>query len=69
MDDADKAAPLIDGTVRDGIEQARRAPMLQPKGTCWFCDEPVDAVRRFCDKECCESFEMEEEAIRRAGRR
>lgn len=25
---------------------------LPPKGACWYCDKPVDAVRRFCGKHC-----------------
>ena len=25
---------------------------LPPKGTCWYCDKPLDAVRRFCCKSC-----------------
>ena len=25
---------------------------LPPKGACWYCDKPLDAVRRFCCKGC-----------------
>ncbi|MGK5012797.1 hypothetical protein [Janthinobacterium sp. MDB2-8] len=25
---------------------------LPPKGACWYCDKPLDAVRRFCSKSC-----------------
>lgn len=25
---------------------------LPPKGACWYCDKPLDAVRRFCCKSC-----------------
>ncbi|MDZ5636653.1 MULTISPECIES: hypothetical protein [unclassified Janthinobacterium] len=25
---------------------------LPPKGACWYCDKPLDAVRRFCGKNC-----------------
>lgn len=25
---------------------------LPPKGACWYCDKPLDAVRRFCGKAC-----------------
>ncbi|MGK5048610.1 hypothetical protein ACQ4WP_22360 [Janthinobacterium sp. GB4P2] len=25
---------------------------LPPKGACWYCDKPLDAVRRFCGKSC-----------------
>jgi predicted nucleic acid-binding Zn ribbon protein len=26
--------------------------LLPPKGACWYCDKPLDAVRRFCGKTC-----------------
>ena len=25
---------------------------LPPKGACWYCDKPLDTVRRFCCKSC-----------------
>lgn len=28
------------------------AAHLPPKGACWYCDKPLDAVRRFCCKSC-----------------
>jgi hypothetical protein len=34
---------------------------LQPKGTCWYCDQPVDSVRRFCSSSCRDDY-LEEEA-------
>jgi hypothetical protein len=34
---------------------------LQPKGSCWYCDKPVDNVRRFCGKECADAFDEEAE--------
>lgn len=41
---------------------ARRA--LPPKGACWYCDRPLDNVRRFCGKDCADSFEEEAEYTR-----
>jgi hypothetical protein len=32
---------------------------LPPKGSCWYCEKPLDAVRRFCGKECADSFDEE----------
>jgi hypothetical protein len=32
---------------------------LPPKGACWYCDKPVDSVRRFCGKPCADSFDEE----------
>lgn len=34
---------------------------LQPKGSCWYCDQPVDSVRRFCSSNCRDDY-LEEEA-------
>ena len=34
---------------------------LQPKGSCWYCDQPVDNVRRFCSPGCRNDY-LEEEA-------
>lgn len=33
---------------------------LQPKGSCWYCDQPVDSVRRFCSSSCRDDY-LEEE--------
>jgi len=41
---------------------------LQPKGSCWYCDKPVDNVRRFCGKECADAFDEEDEFNADAGR-
>ena len=32
---------------------------LPPKGACWYCDKPLDAVRRFCCKSCCVAYAEE----------
>lgn len=42
--------------------RARQA--LPPKGACWYCDKPLDNVRRFCDKECADAFDEEKEYTR-----
>lgn len=34
---------------------------LQPKGSCWYCDQPVDSIRRFCSSNCRDDY-LEEEA-------
>ena len=51
---------------REEIETTRLAPtplhlatMLPPKGACWYCDKPLDAVRRFCCKSCSEAYAEE----------
>jgi hypothetical protein len=37
---------------------------LPPKGSCWYCDKPVDSVRRFCGKDCTDAFDEEAEFTR-----
>lgn len=37
---------------------------LPPKGFCWYCDKPLDNVRRFCGKECHDAFDEEDEFTR-----
>jgi predicted amidophosphoribosyltransferase len=43
---------------------ARTRQTLPPKGACWYCDKPLDNVRRFCDKECAEAFDEDQEYTR-----
>ncbi|OEZ99961.1 hypothetical protein [Duganella sp. HH101] len=43
---------------------ARTRQTLPPKGACWYCDKPLDNVRRFCDKECADAFDEEKEYTR-----
>jgi hypothetical protein len=42
----------------------RTRQMLPPKGACWYCEKPLDNVRRFCDKECADAFDEEKEYTR-----
>jgi predicted nucleic acid-binding Zn ribbon protein len=37
---------------------------LPPKGSCWYCEKPLDSVRRFCGKGCADSFDEEAEYTR-----
>jgi predicted nucleic acid-binding Zn ribbon protein len=39
---------------------------LPPKGSCWYCEKPLDSVRRFCGKPCSDAFDEEAE-FNRAG--
>ncbi|HEY8606666.1 MAG TPA: hypothetical protein VIM12_06095 [Noviherbaspirillum sp.] len=36
---------------------------LKPKGACWYCNQPVDNVRRFCSKDCADDYRTEEESF------
>jgi hypothetical protein len=37
---------------------------LPAKGSCWYCEKPLDSVRRFCGKVCASSFDEEAEYSR-----
>jgi hypothetical protein len=37
---------------------------LPPKGSCWYCEKPLDSVRRFCGKPCSAAFDEEAEFTR-----
>jgi len=37
---------------------------LPAKGACWYCDKPLDSVKRFCGKPCANSFDEEAEFAR-----
>lgn len=39
--------------------QARTRHSLPAKGSCWYCDKPLDSVRKFCGKECSAAFDEE----------
>lgn len=67
-DEADMSDERIQLAVEQAIGQARRAPALHPKGTCHYCDEPVNS-RLFCNAECRESHEVEQAQLKRMGRR
>jgi len=64
------------GTIQESLhdkETAAEAPpggasaplrprhSLPPKGSCWYCEKPLDSVRRFCGKECADAFDEEAE--------
>ena len=43
---------------------ARPRQSLPPKGACWYCEKPLDSVKRFCGKSCADSFDEEAEYTR-----
>lgn len=67
---------IQDGVINDGVgrepmasgaaaTQARPTRLsLPPKGSCWYCEKPVDSVRRFCGKDCTDAFDEEAEYTR-----
>ena len=47
--------------AKGGPRSASLLLALQPTGSCWYCDQPVDSVRRFCSSNCRDDY-LEEEA-------
>jgi hypothetical protein len=68
-DDADRADQRIEEVLSDALAAARRAPILPPIGECYYCQESVGPVQRFCNKDCAEDFELEQAQLKRIGRR
>jgi hypothetical protein len=60
----DDGAGVPPAVVAAPAAAVRTRQMLPPKGACWYCDKPLDNVRRFCDKECADAFDEEKEYTR-----
>lgn len=39
--------------------------MMAAKCSCWYCNQPLNEMRRFCDKSCAEAFDEDEAAMQR----
>lgn len=64
MNDSVASEPIAAG-VASAAAQARPTRLsLPPKGSCWYCEKPVDSVRRFCGKDCTDAFDEEAEYTR-----
>lgn len=66
MSDADHIDERTDtGRQEASLQQIARLSMadLKPKGACWYCNQPLDNVRRFCSKTCADDYRMEEEVF------
>ena len=50
--------------VASPLARRRTRQSLPPKGSCWYCEKPLDSVRRFCGKECADGFDEEAEFTR-----
>ena len=55
------AEPVLAAVVSTGLPSRASLPA---KGSCWYCEKPLDSVRRFCGKSCAASFDEEAEFTR-----
>jgi hypothetical protein len=58
---ADKSVPVEPLVVASAVPTRQSLP---PKGSCWYCEKPLDSVRRFCGKPCADAFDEEAEYTR-----
>jgi hypothetical protein len=56
--------PLVAASIDTGAAPVPARLSLPPKGSCWYCEKPLDSVRRFCGKSCSDSFDEEAEFTR-----
>jgi len=54
--------PLVAASLGTASVPTRQS--LPPKGSCWYCEKPLDSVRRFCGKPCADAFDEEAEYTR-----
>lgn len=59
-DDADKVDALSEIMHRSNVYNSRRdEPPALATGECWFCAEPVESGRRWCDAGCRDDWQAE----------
>lgn len=63
MDDADPSVDRAGPAGSAALSRPASATELKPKGACWYCNQPLDNVRRFCNKTCADDYRIEEEAF------
>lgn len=63
MSDADQLDDRTDPDRQVVDVQRTKMSDLKPKGACWYCNQPLDNVRRFCSKSCADDYRIEEEAF------
>ena len=51
MDDADRAAAYQQAEVERALRNVVQERMPYT-GKCYWCDAPVEGMRRFCDSDC-----------------
>ncbi|MGJ7917342.1 hypothetical protein ACI48D_17930 [Massilia sp. LXY-6] len=56
--------PLVAASIGTSATPVPARLSLPPKGSCWYCEKPLDSVRRFCGKSCSDSFDEEAEFTR-----
>lgn len=63
MDDANQIDNRIEPVKQAEPTRPENMAALKPKGACWYCNQPIDNVRRFCSRSCADDYRTEEEAF------
>lgn len=60
-DPADEASELTEQELARQIAAARKPQKTRefPCGDCWYCGEPVEGEKLFCDSTCSTDYEWE----------
>lgn len=66
-DEADVAGEFQEAFLASSLAAQRTKVSDSPKATgkCLFCDEPIQPKARWCDKDCMDDWQREEDAKRR----
>lgn len=64
MNDSLAPEPMAAAAASAAVQARPTRLSLPPKGSCWYCEKPVDSVRRFCGKDCTDAFDEEAEYTR-----
>ena len=68
-DPFDDAAELEEAERRYRIERARHEKIGKSIGRCFYCNAELEHGKRWCDSDCREDWEMQQEAaVRSHGR-
>lgn len=66
---ADRADWVIQAEIAASRAKIQQQVRMTPTGYCFYCDEAVTELKRFCDVDCRDDFERERIALHCAGLR
>lgn len=70
VDPLDQASRLTEETIQRGIDEARakaKKRELKPTGRCHWCEERIGRDQLFCDHDCRDDWQNEQDRKRRNG--
>jgi hypothetical protein len=67
-DDADIAAPHIESVVAAGIARAKDYKRLVACQRCHYCSSTVGPGQVFCDRDCADDWQHEQDRRKAQGR-